>query len=533
MVLSGRTLKAPVALQKGLVDRVTRREELLEAALALLRNPAPARQARTRKRSGWRCLLLEKNPIGRTLLFRRARQTLAKKTGGHYPAPETALQVMRRGLRLPLAKGLRLEAENLGEIATGTVCKNLIYLYRLSERAKKGVPAEKPLPPVQRAAVLGAGVMGVGIAQLLAEHGIEVVLKDIEQDRVDAGLERIREHFARQRGTDQAGSREKLERVTGSVDHQGLAGVDLVIEAIVEKMSIKQQVLAETEKHLNATAVFASNTSALSITTLQQAAARPEKVGGMHFFNPVERMPLVEIIRGESSSSDTTAQLFATALRLGKTPILVADHPGFLVNRLLMVYLLEACLVVAEGCTWASLEVQAKDFGFPMGPFRLLDEVGLDIAAEAGATLLRAFPYLPENSLLEKVVGAGLTGRKGGKGFYHYAEGREAAPNEELSRIVQLPATRTATAQDWRRLLLVMLNETGRCLQGGVVGDGRDVDTGLVFGAGFPPFRGGLCRWADREGLPLLVKELESLAASHGERFIPSSYLLERSSLLT
>jgi 3-hydroxyacyl-CoA dehydrogenase len=252
----------------------------------------------------------------------------------------------------------------------------------------------------------------------------------------------------------------------------------------------------------------------------------------MHFFNPVERMPLVEIIRGEHSSSATTAQLFATALRLGKTPIVVADHPGFLVNRLLMVYLLEACLVIAEGCAWASLEAQAKDFGFPMGPFRLLDEVGLDIAAEVGATLLRAFPYLPENSLLEKVAGAGLTGKKGGKGFYLYADGRESAPNEEILRILQLPATRTATAKDWRRLLLVMLNEAGRCLQEGVVGDPRDVDTGLVFGAGFPPFRGGLCRWADGEGLPLLVKEIENLAASLGERFVPSSYLLERPSLL-
>jgi 3-hydroxyacyl-CoA dehydrogenase len=248
----------------------------------------------------------------------------------------------------------------------------------------------------------------------------------------------------------------------------------------------------------------------------------------MHFFNPVDRMPLVEIIRGEQTDEHTVATLFDTALRLGKTPIVVADRPGFLVNRLLVAYLNEACLAAGEGIEWLSLDQLAREFGLPMGPFRLIDEVGIDIAAEVGRTLCSAFPYLPESPLLEAAAASGRNGKKGGKGFYLYPADGKPQPDPAIGEALALPGGRRAGEADLRRLLLLMVNEAGRCLAEQVVATPEDIDTGMVFGTGFPPFRGGLCKWADSEGLGKLVGELKELAEKHGERFAPCGYLQGR-----
>jgi 3-hydroxyacyl-CoA dehydrogenase len=248
----------------------------------------------------------------------------------------------------------------------------------------------------------------------------------------------------------------------------------------------------------------------------------------MHFFNTVERMPLVEIIRGERSEARTVATLFATALRFGKTPIVVADRPDFLVNRLLVAYLNEACLLAGEGVEWQSVDRLAGEFGLPMGPFRLIDEVGIDIAAEVGHTLCTAFPYLPESPLLERAAASGLKGKKGAEGFYRYPAKDKPQPNPSIAGKLNLPGGRQATDGDLRRLLLLMVNEAARCLEEVVVATAEDVDTGMVFGAGFPPFRGGLCRWADSEGLGKMVGELLALAGRHGERFVPCGYFKGR-----
>jgi 3-hydroxyacyl-CoA dehydrogenase len=241
----------------------------------------------------------------------------------------------------------------------------------------------------------------------------------------------------------------------------------------------------------------------------------------MHFFNPVDRMPLVEVIRGAETDDSSLATVYELARRLDKIPIIVADRPGFLVNRLLVTYLIEACVMVEEGCDWQSLERQATTFGMPMGPFRLVDEVGVDIAMEVGHTLTDAFDYLPTSQLLDKLLSAGLLGKKGGQGFYDYTDGKKTTPNPALTELLPTEA-RPAADSDWERLMLVMVAEATRCLHEKVIESAADIDTGMIFGTGFPPFRGGLCRWSDNTYGERLTARLNTLADSHGERFRPA-----------
>jgi len=537
LILTGRKVRAEKAFRIGLVDRIAPADGLLDAALVLAREAVLDKRhllaARKRKTKGLRRWMLEKNPVGRTLLFRKADKSARARSGGHYPAPPAIIEVMRKGLSLPLPKGLELEAAELGRLITTPECKNLVHVYFLSQRPGKGHGLRVEARPLRRAAVLGAGTMGGGIAQLLADRGIPVLLKDIRPEAVAAGLEQARRIFGKEasrKKKDRDAVTGKMENITGTVSYDGFHEVDLVVEAVVEKMTVKQTVLKEVETHLPESAVFATNTSALSVSELQSASTRPGNVGGMHFFNPVHRMPLVEIVRGGQTSDLSTATLFEAARRLGKIPVIVEDRPGFLVNRLLVAYLNEACLLADAGVDWLSLDQKAEEFGLPMGPFRLIDEVGIGIAAEVGKTLSRAFSYLPESHLLPRIVSSGLTGKKGGKGFYLYPRKKKPVPNRAVDRQLGLRKLRNATVFDMRKLLLLMVNEAGRCLEENVVNTPEDVDTGMVFGTGFPPFRGGLCRWADAEGLPGLVRELEEISAEAGRRYEPCAYIKERDS---
>lgn len=534
MILTGRTVRAREALRMGLVDRIAE-GNLLDEALALARDASLAPSAaekRRRGRRGWKNLLLEGNPLGRALLFAQIqRQTLAK-TQGNYPAPLKAIEVVRRGLSLPLPEALALEAREIGPLLASETCKNLVHVFRLSQRAKKIEPGTEPLP-LGRAAVLGAGVMGGGIARLLAAHDLPVVLKDIRPKAVEEAIAAARDALRREAAKREAEVAEAVRRsslITGTTDYRDFGEVDVAIEAVAEKMAVKQAVLREAEERLPARAIFATNTSALSVTELQGAALHPERVAGLHFFNPVERMPLVEVVRGEKTGEVAVATLLHLALRLGKIPIVVGDRPGFLVNRLLMTYLNEAALLAEEGVDWISLDRLAKEFGWPMGPFRLMDEVGIDIAAEVGATLGSALPHLKAGGLLPRAAAAGLRGKKGGTGFYRYREGHSAGANPGIEGMLGLSRRRKAGERDLRRMLYLMINEAARCLEEKVVALPQDIDAGMVFGAGFPPFRGGPCRWADREGLPAIRKSLREMADAWGERFEPCPALTGRES---
>ncbi|PLY02819.1 MAG: hypothetical protein C0624_07760 [Desulfuromonas sp.] len=538
MILSGRTYRAPKALSCGLIDQRVPMDKLKDAAIDLARqvaaNPSQVLSKR-RARSGGLLNALAKTPLGCKLVISMARKQLLRTTGGNYPAPLKALKVIGQTLGLSLDRGLDIEAQALGELIVSRESKNLIHIYHLTQRHRKSLRlGEVHLP--KQAAILGAGVMGSGIAQLIAEKGIPVILRDLNSDVVEKGLAHIRAALTPKylkRGLGQDAVDKVMGRITGTTSLDNFQAVELVIEAVVENLEIKKKVLQEIEPHLNDKAIFATNTSALSVSAMQQVGNRPSIVGGLHFFNPVSRMPLVEIIRGKETTRETLDSLLAFADKLGKTPITVADRPGFLVNRLLMVYLNEAGLLAEEGFDWLDLDHQIKKFGLPMGPFRLIDEVGIDVAAEVGTTLCNAFSYLPESRLMKEASSSGLLGKKGKKGFYTYPKQGKPAPNPAIDSTLNLSRSSKPDTEQLHRMLYLMVNEAARCLEEEVVDSPYDVDTGMVFVIGFPPFQGGLCRWADNVGNEIIAKELDQLAEQYGERFIPQGVIARKKTFYT
>ena len=443
MILSGKTLHANQAKACGLVDKVVPIEKLKESAIDFARqaaaNPASIINSRRQRTGGFKNWLA-KTPVGSKVVLSMARKQTLQTTAGHYPAPLKALEVIGETLGKTLERGLAVEAQALGDLIVTPESKNLIHIFHLTQRHKKTLKQSDIKLPTD-VAVLGAGVMGSGIAQLVAEKGIDVYLKDIDEAVVEKGLDFIRSSLAskyKKRGKGSDAVEKTMKHVTGTIDFKHFDKVDLVIEAVVEKLDIKQNVLQEVESHLEPQATFATNTSALSVTALQNSGKRPSQVGGLHFFNPVSRMPLVEIIRGDNSSDTTVDLLLAFSDKLGKTPITVADRPGFLVNRLLMVYLNEAGLLAEEGFDWLGLDHQIIKFGLPMGPFRLIDEVGIDVAAEVGTTLCNAFSYLPESRLMREASVAELLGKKGHKGFYSYPTKGKPTPNLAIDQLLKL-----------------------------------------------------------------------------------------------
>jgi 3-hydroxyacyl-CoA dehydrogenase / enoyl-CoA hydratase / 3-hydroxybutyryl-CoA epimerase len=528
MILTGTNVTARKAQRIGLIaermhpgvlyDRA--RELVLELARGA---PVPRARKPVLKRA------LDGTPIGRRVVLRQARRQVLRETRGHYPAPLAALDVIRRSLRRPLEDALAIEAEAVGRLAVSDVSKNLIHVFQLMEAAKKTGPRVEARS-IERAAVLGAGVMGGGIAQLLAYRGVEVRLKDIRADALGLGLRHAREMFDRlvKRGRlDRRGAERHMDAIAPTLDYSGFGTVDLVIEAVVERMDVKRQVLRETESHVREGCVLATNTSSLSVTEMQQALDRPADFGGMHFFNPVHRMPLVEVIRGATTSDETVATIVALTRKLDKTPVVVNDGPGFLVNRILAPYLNEAGWLLTEGAAIEQVDRALKRFGMPMGPLRLLDEVGLDVARHAGAVMQTAFgERLDPPPSITALEATKLLGRKGGSGFYTYEDGREKGVNEQLYAALEgtVPAKRRTVDETeiLDRTLLVMVNEAARVLEDGIVATPGEVDLGMITGTGFPPFRGGLLRWADSLGVATVLQRLEQLQAQHGARFAPA-----------
>jgi 3-hydroxyacyl-CoA dehydrogenase / enoyl-CoA hydratase / 3-hydroxybutyryl-CoA epimerase len=403
------------------------------------------------------------------------------------------------------------------------------------EAAKK-VPIAAAPAKVKSVAVLGAGVMGGGIAQLLAYRDLAVRMKDIRADALAHGLRTARDLFDNivKRGSlDRRTAGQKMDRIAPTLDYSGFGAVDLVIEAVVERMDVKQAVLHETEEHVRDDSVLTSNTSTLSISEMQKALTHPAQFCGMHFFNPVHRMPLVEIIRGGQSSDQTLATVFALARRLDKTPLIVNDGPGFLVNRVLSPYLNEAGWLLTEGASIESVDRAMVDFGMPMGPFRLLDEIGLDVARHSAGVLHEAFgermqPAPPLVALQQTK----RLGKKGDLGFYTYENGRDKDVDAKV--YAELGATIPATRKEFSpdvirdRLLLVMINEAALALQDEIVSSAGDVDLGMITGTGFPPFRGGLLRYADAVGLPVILHKLLQYEREKGIRYRPAPMIRDR-----
>lgn len=534
MILTGKSYNAYRALKAGLVDESVPDKILNEYALDFTRKVIESggkkyQSKRKQKASGFQTWLLEKNPVGRSILWNQAKKRVLKNTKGKYPAPIRGLKVIKKTYTQSIEKGLEVEAQGFSELTQTPEHTNLLHVYQLREYSKKptGIPDNVEPRSIKKTGVLGAGVMGGGIARLLAYKDFPVRMKDIDQQMVADGLKHAGSVF------DKAVEKHKLSRlqrdrkmelISGTTRYDGFETADVVIEAVVENMNVKKQVLKEIEGHLQTGAVFASNTSALSITELQSEAEHPERVAGMHFFNPVHRMPLVEVIKGEKTDEKTVATIFQLAKTLNKNPIIVKDSPGFLVNRILGVYLNEACLLAEEGYDYQWVDTQIEDFGMPMGPFRLIDEVGIDIATEVADTLAESFSdYLEKSPLLRNVTEMGLKGKKSGRGFYTYEDGKLQNVTREVRQLAN-GAKKDNPEYVTQRIMYLMVNEAARCLQENIVNSPKDVDVGMVFGTGFPPFRGGLCKFADDESFEKITDTLIKLSDSIGARYEPAEF---------
>jgi 3-hydroxyacyl-CoA dehydrogenase/enoyl-CoA hydratase/3-hydroxybutyryl-CoA epimerase len=529
LILTGRNLDGARALKAGLADGLLPAAGFDERASAWARQRI-GRRPPARGPRGVRGALLEGNPLGRRFVLAQARRKVLAETRGRYPAPLRAIEVVGIGLDRGRTAGFDAEARAIGELAVSPVSKNLVHVFRLMEASKRD--EAPPTPPVRRPAVLGAGVMGGGIAHLIADQAkLPVRIKDIRPEALSTALataDSLFERQVRRRRLRPAEKRRRMSLLQPTLEDVGLAACDFVVEAVVENLEVKQKVMADLDRRLAPEAILASNTSSLSIDAIAAKCAHRGRVVGMHFFNPVHKMPLVEVIAGPHTSAQAVGATAAFARALGKTPVVVRECPGFLVNRLLMFYSAEALWLLDEGHAIEDIDRAMTEWGMPMGPMRLADEVGLDVAAKVGHILTEAFgERLPFPAWLDRLPESGRLGLKNGRGIYRYQGRRQKDVDPAVYAEIGIRPTRRAPdlGKLARRMVLPMVNEAARCLDEGVVDGPGPLDLAMIFGTGFPPFRGGLCRWADSEGLPRLVAELEALARDVAARHEPSAAL--------
>jgi len=540
MILAGKPVDARKARRIGLIDAVVPAPLLLAEARRQVLPPLRGRRRAPDDRGALRVIrrwLLEGQPLGRALILRQARRSVLSRGGGHYPAPLRALETIRRGLRMPLADALALEAAEVGKLVVSPVARNLIGIFFSRQAARRAardgeLPGVRRSPPrpVDKLAVVGAGVMGGGIAQVAAYSGIRVRLKDVVGEALTAGLEVAHERFEERRRAGRLSAAEVargLGLISPTLQYTGFGTADLVIEAVVERLDVKRTVLAEIEAVVAADAVLATNTSSLTLAAMGAGLQRPQRLVGLHFFNPVHRMPLVEVVRGERSDPQALATAAAFAQRLGKVPVIVADAPGFFVNRVLTPYLNEALLLLEAGAGIARIDAALRGFGMPMGPLRLLDEIGLDISDHVATAIAPLFgDRLPAASATKRLRESGRLGRKNGRGFYRHGSGKPE-PDPEVEAMFRGGGAPPAGDEIVDRCVLLMLNETCRALAEGIVASPRLADLALVMGTGFAPFRGGILRYADESGLAALTDRMRALAERLGPRFAPAERLAE------
>ncbi|MCC7012723.1 MAG: enoyl-CoA hydratase/isomerase family protein [Planctomycetes bacterium] len=521
-ILAGKLYVPREALKLGLVDRLCAPENLRRIAceIALRRMPCARFE-----RGPW-SVVVDRNPLARALIGSTARKNLRAQTKGHYPAPERALELVLAAPSTALERGFEREARALGELAVTPECKSLISIFRASEDSKKLSKLEHggEARAIQRAGVIGAGVMGGAIAGLLAEKGVRARLADIARPALDKALaehaRRVDKSF-KKRHLEPHEARAALDRLSVSSELAGLARCDLVLEAVAERLEVKRAVFGKVAEQVASDAILATNTSSLSVDAIAASLPHPERVIGLHFFNPVHMMPLVEIVRGSATSAEVVARTAKLALALGKTPVVVRDVAGFLVNRVLGPYLDEAVRLYELGLEPERIECAALDFGLPMGPLELLDEVGLDIAAHAAQSLAAAYgERMHSSGMVARMLAAELRGKKSGAGFFSYAADpktgrpKKSGVNPRLAEFAQragaAPQLDDATLRD--RLALALVGEAALCLQERVVDSPAELDLATVFGLGFPPFHGGALRYVRSRGADEIVATLARLA---------------------
>ncbi|MEN1960205.1 3-hydroxyacyl-CoA dehydrogenase NAD-binding domain-containing protein [Luteimonas sp. MJ246] len=502
MMLTGRTLSASAAKNIGLVDKVVEPAQLVDAAagLALKGVVRPLKQRFT----GW---LTNTGPVRQLMAPMLVKQVARKARKEHYPAPYALIETWRRtggGIQ----NRLTAERKSVVKLAGTPTARNLTRVFFLQERLKALGGKDSG---IQRVHVVGAGVMGGDIAAWAALKGFEVTLQDREQGYIDTALARAQDLFAKKVKVD-AKRPEVAARLKSDLAGDGVAGADLVIEAIIEQPDAKRSLYAGVEPKLKANALLTTNTSSIPLDELCTGLARPAQFAGLHYFNPVALMPLVEIVRHEAMDADTERRLAAFCKAIDKLPVPVAGTPGFLVNRLLFPYMLEAATAYSEGVPGAVIDRAAVKFGMPMGPIELIDTVGLDVAAGVGAELA-PFLGLPIPASLATPPGTGKRGKKDGQGLYAWENGKAKKP--------EVPKDYKAPADLEDRLILPLVNEAVAALHEGVVADGDLLDAGVIFGTGFAPFRGGPIQYVRESGADALLLRLKALQATHGDRFAP------------
>ena len=529
LILAGKTVAAKQALKLGMVDDLVPHESLLAVALAKV-----AKAGRKPRRSTPLALKATNNALTANLISMWTQPKLFKKTRGHYPAVLKALEVVALGVGRSEERALKLEADAICQLAQTEAAKNLIRVFFLQERAKKltfGGVADKASVPqrVERATVIGAGVMGAGIAQWLAARGVSVMLRDINTDAVGRGMGTVAKLFAdgtKRRTFTPVEARAAMDRISPVVELPSLRRADVIIEAAVEKMDLKKDIFRKLEQLAGPDTILATNTSALSVTELAESLCAAERVVGIHFFNPVHRMQLVEVIHTPRTDAEVVRRALKFVQAMGKLPVLVKDSPGFVVNRVLMPYLVEAARLFEAGAEVAELDEAMLDFGMPMGPLRLVDEVGTDVSLHVAETLASHYHRrmaVPE--VLGKLVKGGHLGRKSGEGFYLH-KGKEASVGESAERFVKDDSAANLARVDLElRMVLLMVNEAARCVEEGIVSGPEDVDFAMIMGAGFAPFRGGPLRHADTLGVANVVRAMNELVDEGETRFDPCALL--------
>jgi 3-hydroxyacyl-CoA dehydrogenase/enoyl-CoA hydratase/3-hydroxybutyryl-CoA epimerase/enoyl-CoA isomerase len=521
-IAAGEQHDAADALKTGAVEAVCAPEELRGVALAMLADAAAGKLDWKRRREEKKAPL-KLNAIEAGMVFMGSKAFVAGKAGPNYPAPVAAIEAIEKGARKGRDEALPIEAAAFARMAKTDAARSLVGVFLGDQAVKKiAKKVSKTARPVRRAAVLGAGIMGGGIAYQSASRGVPIVMKDIAPKALEAGMGEAVKLLDKQveRGKlTTAKMAATLAGITPALSYGEFGTIDFVVEAVVENEGVKKKVLAEVEALLPPHAILASNTSTISITKLAAALARPESFCGMHFFNPVPRMPLVEVIRGARSSDETIATAVAYAQTMGKTPIVVGDCAGFLVNRVLFPYFAGFLGLVAEGVDYERIDKVMERWGWPMGPALLLDVVGIDTGVHADRVMAEAFPERMRHdgkTAMEAMLDAGRLGQKNGKGFYVWKPEKKGPPRKqsdpEAKAIVAGLARPGAAVTDEEiveRAMLPMLLESSRCLEDRIVASPVEVDIALLYGLGFPPFRGGLFRWADATGLEALLRAAE------------------------
>jgi 3-hydroxyacyl-CoA dehydrogenase / enoyl-CoA hydratase / 3-hydroxybutyryl-CoA epimerase / enoyl-CoA isomerase len=526
MICSGEPIKPSRARELGLIFDAVPSEKLLAEAQRLLawsRQSGNWREARKRKQQ----------PVGLSedqlsFTFAVARAQVLAKTKGQLPAPLAALEAIVKGCNLPLDAGLKIETDKFVPLVGSLISRNLIAVFFMNQRLAKDTGVADAIlqpKPIQRVGVIGAGIMGAGIAGAHLRRGLPALMLDVAEPALAKGVAAITKSLQGRVEIGRSTPAEMLQALTLLNTTQKLAMLsdrDLVIEAVVENEDVKTKLYRELHSILTDDVILASNTSTISITRMAAAWKNPAHFAGMHFFNPVDRMQLVEVIRGEKTNDQTVVTLVAHAKKIGKSPIVIRDCPGFLVNRILFPYMNEAYALLEEGADTRTIDKVATAFGMPMGPITLSDVVGLDTALYAGMVVNRAFADRAKNTrIVGELVKAGRLGQKSGAGFYSYAKGSRGVDDPALAPILEKCRTaqrKIAPEEITDRLFLAMLVEASLVLSEGIVRDPADVDLGLLLGIGFPAFRGGLLRWADSEGLANIVQRLAKYE-SLGKRF--------------